>query len=103
MKTLPRELWYYILKIKSAQAWECRKNFIHQVLEKSVVPLDHHSREFVFREYRVTYFRTENLEICVEDRGRSLQIHLTLNVNLGLVDGNILRTRFVCCPVYIRR
>lgn len=101
---LPREIICLILDHRRRICWAQRKRRLHKILDKAIIPYESHSTAFQFREFSVTYYRTENIEICITERHpRMVTLQHTLNVQCRNEPGyvNVVRLRFVYCPTYL--
>ena len=100
---LPPELILMIMKHKRNICWKERKRKIHTLLDKTIIPFEHHSTAFQFREFSVTYYRTAHMEICITERHSQTTLQYVLNVECRNEPGyvNVVRLRFVYCPGYL--
>lgn len=93
---LPREIWIYILELKSQSLWDQRKVEIYRVLNKALLPNYDHVTVFNYSNYRVYYHRTDHVEIMLTDRRGNLTESRTLQVFFPFKDR--LSLKFVYCP-----
>jgi hypothetical protein len=100
MKSLPPELWQMILKIKHQTFWIKYKKYVHKKLQQTIIPCCEHRTRFVFRDYEVSYFRTNHIEFTVTVRRGNTQINQVIYIYTENKELLCHETRFYYPPTY---
>lgn len=94
MNYLPKELWEIILIYRREIMWKDRKEMIHHLLSKTILPDTKERRRFTFQDYSIVFFRTPHLEITLTRKHNRFYIQQVITYQNGM------NTRFIYCPTH---